>query len=415
MRILYECDLAGSKYHGMAYRIFQFSSEFVKHGHNVMVVTASFSHVRKINPKVSKQLTNEEIEGVQYKWIKTPKYKGNGIGRILHIFIYNLKLWFYANKLAKEFKPDVVISSGVTPFDFIGCYRIAKKANASILYEVGDLWPLTPVELGGFSPKHPIIRIMQSAENYAYKNTDAVISILPCAEEYMKKHGLNSNKFNYIPNGIIIDEWENQKELPEEHDALIKKLKNKNKFLIGYTGAHGIANSLGTVIEAVSLLKVDDIVLLLVGNGTEKEKLKKYVRDNKIGNVYFLPAIQKTEIPAFLSMMDILYIGLQSQPLFRFGISPNKMFDYMMAGKPIIQAIDAGNNLVENANCGLFAEPENPIAISDALIKIKNMSIEQRANLGNNGRKYVIDNHNYNLLTEKYMLIITNAFKKKMT
>jgi len=410
MRILYECDLAGSRYHGMAYRIFQFSSEFVKQGHDVMVIAASYSHVRKINPKVTKQLTDEIIDNVKYKWIKTPTYEKNGIRRGLHIFIYNFKLWFYAGKIADEFKPDVVISSGVTPFDFMGCNRIAKKVNAAIVYEVGDLWPLTLIELGGFSPKHPFIRIMQSAENYAYKNTDAVISLLPCAEDYMKKHGLKNNKFNYIPNGIMIDEWKSQKELSEEHDSLIRKFKNK--FLIGYAGAHGIANSLISIIDAVSLLKRDDIALLLIGNGTEKDKLMKYVKDHKIENVYFLPPIQKIEIPSFLHKMDILYIGLQKQAIFRFGISPNKLFDYMMAGKPIIQAIEAGNNLVEKADCGLFAEPENPESIAEAIIKLKNMTIEQRKKLGNNGHKYAINNHSYTTLTESYLKVIADVLKK---
>jgi len=413
MRILYECDLAGSKYHGMAYRIFQFSSEFVKQGHDVMVVAASYSHTRKINPEVTKQLTDEKIDDVKYKWIKTPKYKKNDRRRVLHIFIYNIKLWFYADKIAGEFKPDVVISSGVTPFDFIGCNRIAKKANASILYEVGDLWPLTLIELGGFSPKHPFIRVMQFAENYAYKNADTVVSLLPCAEDYMKKHGLKDNKFSYIPNGIMIDDWKNQKKLPEEHDSLIRKLKNK--FLIGYTGAHSIANSLKSIIDAVSLLKTDDIVLLLVGNGTEKDNLIKYVKDSKIENVYFLPPIQKIEIPSFLVKMDILYVGFKNQSIYRFGISPNKLFDYMMAGKPIIQAIKAGNNLVEEADCGLFAEPEDPEAISGAIIRLKDMTVEQRKKMGDNGRKYVVNNHSYTILTEKYINIIVNVLKEKLT
>ena len=406
MKILYESDLAGSKYHGMAYRIYQFSKEFTDRGHEVMVVAASYSHTRRINPNVTGRLTNENIDGIQYKWIKTPKYSGNGVGRVLHMLLYNFYLWFYAKKIAREFKPNVVIASGVTPLDFIGCRKIAKKAGAKIFLEVGDLWPLSPIELGGYSPRHPFIKIMQWAENYSYRHTDNVISLLPCLKKYMMEHGLDSDKFNYIPNGIITSEWDASKELSEKMQGVFNKLKKENKFIIGYAGAHGQANDLNTIIDVVAGLKSQDVVLILIGTGQEKEKLVSYTLKHGIDNVYFFPAQEKELIPACLKQMDVLYIGLQKQPLFRFGISPNKMFYYMMASKPIIQAIDAGNNLVQEANCGLYAEPENVEAIARAILKLKMMSTQEREELGRNGHEYVLQNHAYNKLTERYLDLI---------
>ena len=411
MRILYESDLAGSKYHGMAYRIYQFSREFVERGHEVMIVAASYSHVRRINPIVNNELTDEQIDGINYKWIKTPKYQGNGVGRVVHMFLYNLKLWFYAKKIARSFNPDVVIASGVSPLDFIGCYRIAKYSKAKILLEVGDLWPLSPIELGGYSPKHPFIRIMQWAENYSFRNTDAVISLLPCVQEYMAEHGLLVSKFNYIPNGIIPKEWNISNELPNDVQSVFNKLKRKGKFIIGYTGAHGQANSLKSIIDTVSTLEKENVALVLIGSGQEKDRLQKYVIENEITNVYFISPQPKELIPVCLNQMDILYIGLQRQSLFRFGISPNKMFDYMMASKPIIQAIEAGNNLVKEANCGVYAEPENVEAITQAILKLKATSSEEREKLGKNGYEYVLKYHSYDVLTERYLNILTNLVK----
>lgn len=153
-------------------------------------------------------------------------------------------------------------------------------------------------------------------------------------------------------------------------------------------------------------LKSQDVVLILIGTGQEKEKLVSYTLKHGIDNVYFFPAQEKELIPACLKQMDVLYIGLQKQPLFRFGISPNKMFDYMMASKPIIQAIDAGNNLVQEANCGLYAEPENVEAIAQAILKLKMMSTQEREELGRNGHEYVLQNHAYNKLTERYLDLI---------
>lgn len=412
MRILYESDLAGSRYHGMAYRIFQFSNEFKKRGHEVMIVAASFSHVRQINPIVKKVLTDEIIEGIEYKWIKTPKYKGNGIGRVIHMLVYNFRLWFYAKRIAKEFKPDVVIASGVSPMDFIGCYRIAKNANAKIFLEVGDLWPLTPIELGGFSPKHPFIIIMQQAEKYAYHNSNAVISLLPCAEHYMTKQGLMLGKFHYIPNGIIGEDWLEKMELPKKHRDIINEFKKQNKFLIGFTGTHSISNSLYTLLDVAASLKNANIEFLLIGDGPIKTELMETVNRKKIVNVTFLPPVNKDIIPSILFEMDALYVGFQKRSLYRFGISPNKIFDYMMAAKPIIQAIDAGNNLVKEANCGVYAEPENVEEISSAILHLKALSFEERERLGNNGHKFVVENHSYNVLTDRFLNILEGTYNK---
>lgn len=411
MRILYESDLAGSKYHGMAYRIYQFSREFVERGHEVMIVAASYSHVRRINPIVNNELTDEQIDGINYKWIKTPKYQGNGVGRVVHMFLYNLKLWFYAKKIAKSFNPDVVIASGVSPLDFIGCYRIAKCSGAKICLEVGDLWPLTPMELGGYSSKHPFIRVMQKVENFAYRHTDTVISLLPCAEEYMMLHGLKEGKFHNIPNGIIVKDWMTPEQLPQSHQSIIKRLKKEGKFMVGFSGTHSISNALFTLLDVAIQLLDENIVFVLVGDGPIKDELRKCADSRNINNVYFLPSISKSIIPSFLEAMDILYIGFQKQSLYRFGISPNKIFDYMMASKPILQAIDAGNDIVKEAQCGVSVDAENVTEIVNGILRLKNMPIEEREKLGKNGYEYVLKYHSYDVLTERYLNILTNLVK----
>jgi glycosyltransferase involved in cell wall biosynthesis len=408
MRILYECDLAGSKFHGMAYRIFQFSKEFIKRGHEVMIVAASFSHLRIINPNVKKNITDEIVDGIKYRWLKTPSYYGNGAGRIYHMLVYNYRLWSNAKRIIKDFHPDVVIASGVTPLDFIGCNKIANIAKAKKLIEVGDLWPLTPMELAGYSKFHPYILFMQWAENYAYKNADAVISLLPCAKEYMVAHGLSENKFHYIPNGIVLDDWQHQKPIPSRYKDILEKLKHDMKMLVCYSGNHGVANSLTYIIDAVASLVNENIVLILIGNGQEKNNLIDYVNNKGIKNVYFFDPITKSSIPAFLTYMDILFIGLIKQPLFRFGISPNKIYDYMMSAKPIIQSIDAGNNIVKEANCGIYVEPENSFALAEAIMRLQSMTKEELKILGENGYRFVNKNHNYDTLTDHFIKTINN-------
>lgn len=407
MRILYEQDLAGSKYHGMAFRIYQFSKEFVDNGHEVMVVAASYSHARKVNPNIKASITNEFIDGIHYKWIKTPRYSNNGISRVFHMLVYNWRLWKNASKIAEEFNPDIVISSGVTPLDFRACHEIAKKAKAKIVYEVGDLWPLTPIELGGYSPKHPFIQIMQKAEDYVYKHTDIVISKLPCAEEYMNSRGLAKKKFYYLPNGIIESDWESPSPLPEIHLKILNHLKNERKFLIGYAGSHSLANSVSTLLDVASgLINRPNLHFVLVGNGPLKSDLILKAKKRGLNNITFLDSISKTSIPSFLNLMDVLYIGFKKQSLYRFGISPNKIFDYMMSAKPIIQAIEAGNNLVKDAQCGFSVEPESVNSITEAIIALESITEEERQIMGKNGKDYVLKYHSYSILTKRFLEIL---------
>jgi len=217
---------------------------------------------------------------------------------------------------------------------------------------------------------------------------------------------LAKGKFNCIPNGIVIDDWKDNPDLSEPHNTLLRKLRDEKKIIIGYAGAHGIANSLYSAIDAVAGLESSNCSFVMVGSGPEKRKLEEYVKSKKYNNIYFLPPVNKPLIPSLLQYMDILYIGLQRQSLFRFGISPNKLFDYMMAAKPVVQAIDAGNNIVKNAQCGFYAEPDNIDDIRSAILKLVKMKPEERNKLGENGKLYALQNHTYDVLAENYIGIM---------
>jgi glycosyltransferase involved in cell wall biosynthesis len=263
---------------------------------------------------------------------------------------------------------------------------------------------LSPIELGGMTKWHPFILAMQHAENFAYKKVDAVISMLPKTLKYMKKHGLDEKKWYYIPNGIVVEEWISHKKLNEDTENIIKKIRHNFNKIIAYTGTIGVANALDTFIFAAQ--KLPNKAFVIVGKGPEKQKLQKITKDLHLKNVFFIQTIDKKEIPALLNKMDILYIGLKYQPLFRFGISPNKLIDYMMSGKPIIMAIEAGNDPVKEANAGISIEPENPQAIADAILKLSEMPKKQLEELGENGQKYVLENHDYTKLSNRFLEIL---------
>jgi len=404
MNILLINHYAGSPDLGMEFRPYYMAREWQEMGHKVTIVGATYSHLRKKQPEQGAQ----NIDGIDYYWLKTNTYNGNGLKRAFSMFLFVFKLLTKNRFLIKKYSPQAVIASSTYPLDNLAARYIARKCGAKYIFEVHDLWPLSPIELGGLSKRNPFIRIMQWAENYAYKHCDAVVSMLPNAMDYMIEHGLAKEKYFCIPNGIVKSDWDYAWPLPAEHESLLSRLKDQ-MLIIGYAGAHGIANSLRSVIDAVAMLQQKNVALVLVGTGQEKDNLISYVQKKEIENVFFLPPIAKYEIPTLLSMMDVLFIGLQRQSLFKYGISPNKIFDYMMAGKPIIQAIEAGNNPVNEADCGISVEPDNPAAIADAVLKMKLMSKEDLNKLGKNGKKYVLENHTLDVLSKRFIEIINSV------
>ncbi len=404
MNILIINHYAGSPQYGMEYRPYYLAREWLKMGHDVTIIASSFSHARSKNPKIENYKKEEVIDGIKYLWIVTPIYKGNGIKRVLNIFSFIIKLIKNSRKFAEEIRPDVVIASSTYPLDIFPAYLISRFSKSKLIFEVHDLWPLTPIELGGMPKWHPFIVVMQIAEDFAYKHADKVVSILPKALDYMVSRGLDPKKFVHIPNGIDINEWQLlNTQLPEEHKEAIYKLKKEGKFLVGYAGSFNVANALDYFVKSATYLKNLPVVLVLIGQGLEKENLKKYVELNKLDNVIILPPVSKNLIPLVLNEMDILYIGFRKNKLYRYGVSPNKLFDYMMAGKPIIHAIEAGNDLVKESGCGISISPEDPIAIAEAIKKLIEMSPAEREEMGKRGREYVIKNHDYKVLAQKFL------------
>lgn len=208
MRILLINHYAGSVHHGMEYRPYYLACEWKKMGHATTIVASAVSHVRMAAPKVSRIVSSENIDGIAYKWLKTPAYSGNGIRRALNMFAFVSLLEVKSSQFAECVKPDLVIASSTYPMDIWPAHRIAKMAKAKLVFEVHDLWPLSPLELGNMSKQHPFIMLVQAAEDYAYCHADVVVSMLPKVREYMESRGMAPHKLHIIPNGIDPVEWQ---------------------------------------------------------------------------------------------------------------------------------------------------------------------------------------------------------------
>jgi len=391
---------AGSPKYGMNFRSYYMGKLLVKRGYKVTIFASSFTHQRIELPKVENNFTTEYIDGIRYVWVKTPKYIGSkSLGRLWNMFIFMFKLFYYRDK---NDKPDIIIASSLSIFSTLNAWLWSKKFKKYFLFEVRDLWPQSLIEIGNVSKYNPLVLIMRIFENIGYKKSKYVISLLSNSKEHMVNKGMKENKFVYIPNGVCLDGNSEIKDLPNFID---KKLP-KNKFIIGYTGTIGISNALEYLCEAAVLLKeYEDIVFIIVGKGSEKDKLmKKY--NNK--NIIFMDSIHKDYIQSILKEFDVCYIGLKKEKIFKYGVSPNKLFDYMLASKPILYAVDSGNNIIQEANCGIVVEAENSKKIAEGILNLYKKSPNDLKKMGENGKKYVLKNHTYSSLVDKLEKLFNN-------
>jgi glycosyltransferase involved in cell wall biosynthesis len=389
---------AGSRLHGMEYRPYYLAQQFRRMGLRPIIICAAFHHLLT---KLPEERT-AEVDGVPYTWIKTCWYKGNGVRRLLNMVEFSARL--VPRNLRELPRPEVVIASSPHPFAAVSGYRLARKYGAKFIFEVRDLWPLTILEIGRHSPRHPLVRAMAWAERLGYEHCDYTVSLLGGAQDYMAAHGLDASKFVYIPNGIDLEaQQKNVEALPPEHDRVIQDLKQRGKLIILYSGSHGVVNALDNVIEAARLLRDEPKVhFLLVGQGPEKESLQKRTRQAGLSNIAFLPPVARSQMAALTQAADLGYLGLQKKDLFRYGVSPNKLFEYMSAGLPVLFAIDTLHDEVAQARCGFSIPAEDPQALAHILHRIIDMPRNHLREMGKRGRQYVQRTHTYEVLARQY-------------
>ncbi len=399
MNLLLVNHYAGGPRWGMEFRPWYLAREWVRAGHRVQIVGADFSHVRATQPRAG----DDVVDGIAYRFYRTPAYRGNGAGRALNIAAFLAALRADAPRLVREFAPDAVIASSTYPLDVAVAGRIARRAGARLVYEVHDLWPLSLIELSGMSPRHPFARLCQRAEDAAYRDADVVVSMLPKVHGHMAAHGLDLAKLVVVPNGVDPDEWRGvAAPLRGDVAAALDRARAAGRTVVGYAGSMGRPNALDTLLDAAARLRDDAIGFVLVGDGHERERLARRAAAERL-RVTFLPPVPKAQIPSLLRAIDIAYIGWQRVPIYRFGIAPNKLMDYLMAGCAVLHAVDAGNDPVADAGAGLTVAPESPEAVADGLRRLAALTPAERRAMGDRGRAWVEANHAWPVLARRFV------------
>jgi glycosyltransferase involved in cell wall biosynthesis len=384
---------AGSPRHGMEYRHYHLARALVAQGHRVVVITGTRSHLFTRPPEVSRPFTLETIDGITYCWVGGPPYeRAISIARILNMAAFAMRL--VRLPVDRLPRPDAILVSSPSLFPLPVAARWAKRYGARFAFEVRDIWPLTLRELGDLSTRHPLVVLMQWLEDFGYRSADVVVSVLPAAEGHMVSRGMDPAKFHYLPNGIELD----GRRVGTAPDVVRDAIK-PGAFTVGFVGTLGRANVLETLIDAAKLVEPDGVEVVVVGHGPERDQLM--ARAAGASNIAFVGPIPKDDVAAALALFDACYVGYRRSSLYRFGVSPNKLYDYMAAGRPVLFAADAANQPVQEADCGRTIPPEDPEALADAIRSLAAASQEERARLGANARTYVAGHHDYARLADR--------------
>jgi glycosyltransferase involved in cell wall biosynthesis len=403
-RILLINQYAGSPTHGMEFRPYLLAREWVRSGHEVLIVAGSPSHVRARNPELRRIVTRERIEEVDFEWLRLPSYDGNGTRRAANIIAFASLVRGRSASLARAFRPDIVVASSTHPLDIYGARAIARRSNARLVFEVHDLWPLTPIELGGVSPRNPFMLAMGRAETYACAHADTVVSIPPETDRYLLTRGMDAARYVHIPNGVALEESDSQRQsLPTEHESLLAQLRAAGTFIVGYAGGLGMANAMDDLLAAAALVREENIAIVLWGDGPDRGALELQARTGRLANVHLLGRIAKAAVRTALEACDAVYLGWKDLSIYRFGVSPNKLYDYMAAGRPILHATNAPSDPVAASGSGLSVAAEDVPAIASALVELTRLTHEERRAMGARGRQHVVANHEYGRLAERFL------------
>jgi glycosyltransferase involved in cell wall biosynthesis len=281
--------------------------------------------------------------------------------------------------------PDVDLVWGTSPpiFQSLTAWSLARLKRVPFLLEIRDLWPAFAIAIGVL--RQPIlIRASEWMERFLYRNADQVVVNSPGFIEHVQSAG--AKNIELVPNGSDAGMFN-----PQAKGIEFRRTNQLgDSFIALYAGAHGISNDLGTVLSAAKILqKMDwDIKFVLIGDGKEKPALQDQAYKLSLDNLMFIPPAPKNKMPDVLAAADVCIAILKPIPLYAT-VYPNKVFDYMAAGRPVILAIDGViREVIEKADAGIPVSPGDPNALADA-VKYLADHLEERISLGRNGREYV--------------------------
>lgn len=385
-------------------RIFEFAKHLKKLGHDISILTAMPNYPKGeiFEGYKGKKLVKEEIEGI--KIIRTSIYatKSNKFSKRLRNYLsFTFSCVFKGYRNIEDI--DVIITESPPLFLGYSGYILCKLKRAKYVFNISDLWPESAVKLGVLNNKL-FIYLSTLLEEFCYRKAHLITGQTEGIVNNIKGRIKDSSKVHLITNGVDTEFFTPL----NRSDTLRKEWGIEDKFALCYAGIHGIAQGLEIIINAANILREQkDICFVFIGEGPEKQKLISLKNEYKLENVLFMPMQEKKNMPKIIASMDATIIPLKKLELFK-GALPSKMFEALASQLPIILSVEGeAEKLIKSAKAGICVEPENENEVAEAVLRLYNDS-KLRHKLGENGRKYVIENYSRDAITKKLERLLMN-------
>jgi glycosyltransferase involved in cell wall biosynthesis len=381
-------------------RHYEFARYLVEQGNCVTVITSPVSY---LTGKVDKQMSGQ-IDGLVI--IKSATYQSlhrSFVHRLLNFFSFTFSSFFAGLRVKNV---DLIWGTSPPLFQVFTAWALARIKRVPFLFEVRDLWPAFAVEVGVLRSR-VLISASEWLERFLYKRANCLVLNSPGFEQHVKARG--GREIRVVPNGADAAMFD-----PEaDGTAFRKQFALEGKYIVLYAGAHGLSNDLGVVLGAAEeLLNEENIAIVLLGDGKDKPMLQERAARMELDNVHFVPPMPKAQMAEALAAADACLAILKPLKLYAT-VYPNKVFDYMAAGRPVILAIDGViRKVIEEAGAGVFVPPGDP----EALAKTIQQFAADPANgkrMGQAGRKYLEQHFDRPILARQMHAVIEETAGKR--
>ncbi|MCH8034641.1 MAG: glycosyltransferase family 4 protein [Bacteroidetes bacterium] len=384
-------------------RAYEHSSQWVKNGHDVTVITGFPDYPDGIIPQKYKgyKFLIEDIEGIRVIRTYTFPAPNKRFFRRVISFISFMISSIVQGTIASK-KQEILIATSPPFLVGVSGYIISKFKNIPFVFEVRDLWPESAIQLGELKNKF-VIKFLKKIELYLYHSAKLIVPVAESTINVLLKMGIEENKITVIKNGV---------DFGTIRQPLSNKFENTDKFVVTYIGTIGLSHALDKVVESAELLKNEDSILFqIIGEGAEKENLNKLIGKLGLYNVKLINKIEREQLTEYYSNADILLVTLRKLDIFK-KVIPSKLFEIMAFEKPILISVDGeARIIVEKAKAGLFVHPENPEDLRDKIVYLKNHPSLLKE-FGKNGRIFVEENFDRSKLAQKYELLLSSIINQ---
>ena len=404
--ILVITHAGGSSKYGPNMRWYNFGLALSKFNIKTNIIASAYFHKYINQPKVKNLVTVEKINEIEYMWVKTRNYKKGGFSQVLNQLEFIFKSFLLTKKVLEK-KPKLIIASSPHPLVIFPAFIFSRIVSAKLVYESRDLWPQVLLELGVLKKRNPYYWLLKFSEYFGILVSDIIFSVKKGEYQYYKeKYNLKKTKFRYIANSFFSEKFLEDK-ISINIQEYCKEISKSNKFILSYVGALSTYYNIKSILHLAVKAQEDDlnVFFLIVGAGELYDFLNEKINSLNLKNIDLLGKLKRSDAQEILKISSAGYVSLQNLEIHKYGISCNKIYEYMNYSLPILGHYKAKYDPITDARCGLVSDPNNTQQLfKDLKLMLDNPDLMKTMSFNSNN--YYKEKHNSEILVKTLLDLI---------